>query len=308
MLSFEVVRLGDGSTILRRDKPMKTIFISYRRVDSYETNRLATALRSEYGEDNIFLDYQSIEGGSAWPIEIRDALDKASALILIIGQNWLFMQDEESGRRRIDLPNDWVRLEVLRFLERQRQDKSLLLLPTLISGAKMPDKQHLDPELQPLCDLQALELPSTMSSTDFVQIKHRLVKAKIYTTLPPPVVTPVVEVPPDRLSPEQEEAFTAKHGLWRVIERDKPGSIGESIREMYRVFEFTSYDNAWKFMSLVDEKGIRPYNHHPRWQNTYNRVEVWLCTFNIGHKPSKRDLRLANIMEDIWEEFAMELR
>lgn len=80
------------------------------------------------------------------------------------------------------------------------------------------------------------------------------------------------------------------------------------MRELYRVFEFTSYDNAWKFMTLVDEKGIRPFNHHPRWQNTYNRVEVWLCTFNIGHKPSKKDLRLAGIMEDIWEEFGMGLQ
>lgn len=287
---------------------MKKLFISYRRVDSYETNRLATALRSEYGEDNIFLDYQSIEGGSTWPDEVRAALDEASALIVIIGPNWLFMQDEESGRRRIDLPNDWVRLELLRFLERQRSDKTLLLLPTLISGAKMPDKRHLDPELQSLCDFQALELPSTMSSLDFVQIKHRLVKAKIYTTLPPPVVTPMGDVPPDPLSPEQEEAFVAKHVLWRVVERDKPGSIGESIRELYRIFEFTSYDNAWKFMTLVDEKGIRPFNHHPRWQNTYNRVEVWLCTFNIGHKPSERDLRLAGIMEEIWEEFVMGLQ
>ena len=163
--------------------PVKELFISYRRVDSYETNRLATALRSEYGEDNIFLDYQSIEGGSTWPDEVRAALDEASALIVMIGPNWLFMQDEESGRRRIDLPNDWVRLELLRFLERQKSDKDLLLLPTLISGAKMPDKRHLDPELQPLCDVQALELPGTMSSLDFVQIKHRLVKAKIYTTL-----------------------------------------------------------------------------------------------------------------------------
>jgi pterin-4a-carbinolamine dehydratase len=284
--------------------PVKKLFISYRHVDSYETNRLATALRSEYGEDNIFLDYQSIEKGSTWPDEIRAALDEASALIVIIGRNWLFMQDKGSGRRRIDLPNDWVRLELLRFLERKSCDRDLLLLPTLISGAKMPDRQHLDPELQPLCDIQPLHLPSTMRSHDFKEIKQRLENAGIYKTPLLAVVTPDVQEHPKPLSPEQEEAFIAERGLWRVVEHDKPGSIGESMRELYRIFEFTSYDNAWKFMTLVDEKGIRPFNHHPRWQNTYNRVEVWLCTFNIGHKPSERDLRLAGIMEEIWEGFA----
>lgn len=287
---------------------MMKLFISYRRVDSYETNRLATALRSEYGEPNIFLDYQSIEGGDEWPVAIRSALNEAAVLIIVIGKNWLFIQDEDSGKRKLDMENDWVRQELITFMERQKTNKDLLLLPVLIGGAKMPKKEHLDPVLQPLCDCQALELPNTMSSLDFVQIKHKLVKAKIYTTLPPPVVTPVVEMPPDPLTEQQLEGFLSKHNLWVLVEHDKPGSIGETIRELHRVFEFMSYDDAWRFMSLIDEKGIRPFNHHPRWQNTYNRVEVWLCTFNIGHKPSKRDLRLAKIMEDTWEEFMMQLK
>lgn len=287
---------------------MKSIFISYRRIDSYETNRLSTSLKSEYGEGNIFLDYESISGGDEWPDTIRKAVEKASVLIVIIGKNWLFMQDEESGKRKIDIPTDWVRNEIITFLNRYKENKELLVLPVLINGAKMPNKEFLDSEINALCDFQAIELPNTMSSVDFVQIKYRLVKAKVYSTSPLPVVTPVGEIPPDPLTQEQEEAFLAKNTLWDIKEREKTGSIGETMRELYRVFEFKSYDDAWKFMSLIDTKGIKPHNHHPRWQNTYNRVEVWLCTFNIGHKPSKRDLRLANIMEDTWEEFAMGLQ
>lgn len=283
---------------------MKKIFISYRRIDSYETNRLAASLKSEYGENNIFLDHTSMSGGEQWPDSIRKALDEAAVLMVIVGKNWLFMQDEESGKRKIDMEDDWVRKEILHFLERYHADKELLILPVLINGAKMPKKEHLDSAISELCDFQAMELPNTMSSVDFVHIKYRLVKAKVFTNAPLPVVTPVGEVPPDPLSTEEEEAFLAENKLWQIKEREKPGSIGESMRELYRVFEFRSYDDAWKFMSVVDQKGIKPNNHHPRWQNTYNRVEVWLCTFNIGHKPSKRDLRLAGIMEDIWEEFA----
>lgn len=287
---------------------MNKIFISYRRIDSYETNRLATALKSEYGENNIFLDYESLSGGDEWPDSIRKNITDAAALIVIIGKNWLFMQDEDSGKRKIDMEDDWVRNEIITFLKRYRENKNLLVLPILINGAKMPKKEHLDAEISDLCDFQAMELPNTMSSVDFVHIKYRLVKAKIYTSAPLPVVTPVGEIPPDPLTNEQEEAFLAKNVLWQIKERDKAGSIGETIRELYRFFEFKSYDDAWKFMSLIDQKGIKPHNHHPRWQNTYNRVEVWLCTFNIGHKPSRRDLRLANIMEETWEEFAMGLQ
>lgn len=287
---------------------MKKIFISYRRIDSYETNRLASSLKSEYGENNIFLDYESINGGDEWPDTIRKAVEEASVLIVIVGKNWLFMQDEASGKRKIDMENDWVRKEIITFLKRQRENKELLLLPVLINGAKMPNKEYLDAEINEICDFQAMDLPNTMSSVDFVQIKYRLVKAKIYTTAPLPVVTPVGEMPPDPLTAEQEEAFLTKNKLWQVKEREKAGSIGETMRELYRVFEFRSYDDAWKFMSIIDSKAIKPNNHHPRWQNTYNRVEVWLCTFNIGHKPSKRDLRLAMIMEETWEDFAMGLQ
>jgi pterin-4a-carbinolamine dehydratase len=70
------------------------------------------------------------------------------------------------------------------------------------------------------------------------------------------------------------------------------------------MYEFSTYEMAWRFMIRVDELAIRPYNHHPRWQNTFNRIEFWLCTFNIGHKPSKRDLRLARILEWFHEQVA----
>ena len=57
---------------------------------------------------------------------------------------------------------------------------------------------------------------------------------------------------------------------------------------------------AWRFMQRVSEIGIQPHNHHPRWQNNYNRLEVWLSTSNSGHKPTKRDVRLARVFEETW--------
>jgi pterin-4a-carbinolamine dehydratase len=60
-------------------------------------------------------------------------------------------------------------------------------------------------------------------------------------------------------------------------------------------------------MKEVSIRAIEKYNHHPRWQNAYNRLEVWLTTFNLGYKPSNKDLRLAKFFEKIWQEFQAEL-
>jgi pterin-4a-carbinolamine dehydratase len=282
---------------------MHKIFISYRRADSYEAHRLTTSLRNEYGENNIFLDSQSITGGEEWPDRIRKSVSTAAVLMVVIGKNWLFIQDEDSGKRKIDMENDWVRREIIIFLKRLKEDSHLLLIPILINGAKMPNKEHLGPEIRCLCDFQAIELSNTMSPLDFVKIKHKLVEAKIFPSVPLPVVTPIGEIPPDPLTEEEEERFLLENVLWQIKEQDKQGSTGETMRELYRIFEFENYAQAWKYMCLIHEQGVKPHNHHPRWQNTYNRVEVWLCTFNIGHKPSKRDLRLAEIMEHTWQEF-----
>lgn len=281
---------------------MKKLFISYRRVDAYEVNRLVKALRQEYGESNIFYDVESIELGDNWPKLLESALNEASAIIIIIGPSWLHLQHEESGKRRIDLETDWVRKEVIRTIQRKQENPDLLVIPLLIGEALVPQKEHLDKELQPLCDFQAMTLKNTGHIVDFVAIKNKLVASNIFRNSPLPVVTPVVADMPNRLTNKEEEAFLAEFSQWNIVEKEKPGSPNDIIRELYRVYEFISYDDAFDFMKKVDEHGIRPYNHHPRIQNTYNRVEIWLSTFNIGHKPSYRDIRLAKICEGLYKD------
>lgn len=283
---------------------MKKIFISYRRSDSYDTHRLADQLRVEFGPGNVFFDIESMVPGSDWPKKIEEYLLAADILLLIIGPNWLNIQDDESGRRRIDMPGDWVRKEILTFLQEQEKNSEKVLVPVLVNGAKTLERTYfaVDDPVSKICDLQAVALDNTGSTLDFVQLKQVLIKNRVVPINPPPVVTPIAFSPPKQLGQETEEQFLSEYSSWRIIEREKPGVPGDSMRELYRLFEFRSYEEAWRFMAKIDEEGIRPYNHHPRWQNTYNRVEVWLCTFNIGHKPSYRDVRLAKIMEKAWKE------
>ena len=54
-------------------------------------------------------------------------------------------KDEKSGRRRLDIKDDWVRLEILTFLKRKKATRSndLLILPLLVNGATMPARNML---------------------------------------------------------------------------------------------------------------------------------------------------------------------
>ncbi len=287
---------------------MKTIFISYRRSDSYDTaHRLDIELRREFGEENVFFDQTSAPPGTAWPDAIRVAAQKAGALLVVIGPKWLHTQDEQSGRRRLDIKDDWVRLEILTFLKRKKAPRNdLLILPLLVNGATMPRSEYVDKDLKPLCAYQPMEVRSRGSGLDFVQVKQRLIQCRFQPIVRPAVVTPMSDQIPLQLTQKEEKAFRNEYKQWDIRKDDK-GVPGDVMRQLYRVYEFTSYEMAWRFMARVDELGIRPYNHHPRWQNAFNRVEVWLCTNNIGHKPSKKDIRLAKIFESVWEEFRAEM-
>jgi len=61
--------------------------------------------------------------------------------------------------------------------------------------------------------------------------------------------------------------------------------------ELYRKFEFKDFKTAFEFMKQVAE-AAEAQNHHPRWQNEYNKVEIWLSTHSEG-KITDKDHQLA---------------
>ena len=82
-------------------------FISYRRSDSApRAKMIADALKQAHGEGTVFMDVESVAMGARWPDRIRAALAEAERVVVVIGRGWQY------GRRRIDDPDDWVRLEI----------------------------------------------------------------------------------------------------------------------------------------------------------------------------------------------------
>lgn len=96
----------------RRRRRPKTIFLSYRREDSgYIIEPIAAKLAARFGEENIFRDVVSIELGAHFRAVIADAVNHSDALIAVIGERWLSLTNE-SGQRRLDVPDDLVRIEI----------------------------------------------------------------------------------------------------------------------------------------------------------------------------------------------------
>jgi len=142
---------------------MSFIFISYRRSDSQDVSgRIFDNLErhldrrlQEYREKNgsskassklskltgralLYKDVDNIPPGVDFRHHIRQALNNCKVLLAIIGPTWLDVADAQ-GRKRLEDPNDWVRIEI----EEALRHDHILLIPLLVSHATMPKYNDL---------------------------------------------------------------------------------------------------------------------------------------------------------------------
>lgn len=72
----------------------------------------------------------------------------------------------------------------------------------------------------------------------------------------------------------------------------------EENNTLYRKFSFKDFNEAFSFMcrvALVAEK----MDHHPKWTNVYNTIEVWLSTHDAGDIVTDKDRKLASKIDAI---------
>ena len=74
----------------------------------------------------------------------------------------------------------------------------------------------------------------------------------------------------------------------------------EKNGSLYRKFEFKDFRHAFEFMKEV-ARVAEEQNHHPKWLNEYNKVEVWLSTHDKG-KITDKDYKLAKEIDKIFDE------
>lgn len=191
---------------------MRSVFVSYRRKDSEgESGRLFDDLTSHFGSESVFMDVSAIEPGRDFRKAIDLSVTTCSVLLAIIGQEWLELKDA-AGRRRLDDPNDFVRLELASALRRD-----IPLIPVLVRGAKMPEADRLPPDLQELVYRNAVELSHARWKSD-VQLLIRALR-------------PYLDVRPDppRSGPEAAENRNGTEPAEGTTMRVPVGSVDTSI-------------------------------------------------------------------------------
>ena len=144
---------------------MADIFLSYRRQDSQSaTGRLADRLEAHFGAARVFRDHDSIVAGEDFADAIRRSVEAATVLLVIVGPRWLNAADA-AGRRRLDDPNDFVRLEIELALA-----ADVAVVPVLVEDATMPSQHELPPSLVEFSRCQAVELSDTRWHYDSDQL------------------------------------------------------------------------------------------------------------------------------------------
>lgn len=278
------------------------IFISYRRVDTAaESGRLHSTIIRELGEASVFMDTSSIDPGTQWPQELANALQFAQMVVVVIGIEWLRTSDEY-GLRRIDQTDDWVRREIELALNNDKK-----LLPLLVKGARMPPANKLPASISALADRQAVEIRDAYWDHDIKLVieQLKLVATKdtkrknastdlkdasgIYPTPPPEK--------PDAISKDKLEiALSGSLSAWQKIVSPLPEDTTKVRVELFRQYQFKTFLDAISFMNQV-APGCDIALHHPRWENLWKTVRVYLTTWDINHQISDRDIQLAKYFD-----------
>src|SRR5262249_61160227 len=129
------------------------VFISYRRADSAGyAGRVMDRLDRELGRDLLFMDVDAIPLGTNFSKVVHEEVAKCGVVLAVTGPNWLDARDEH-GNRRLDNPNDLVRIEIAAALQR-----NIPVIPILLDGATIPKADELPEDLKELALRNGLDI------------------------------------------------------------------------------------------------------------------------------------------------------
>jgi hypothetical protein len=187
------------------------VFISYRRSDAGPYARLLQVqLSRRLPGTPVFMDLDSIDAGADFAEAIESGVQSCRALVALIGPRWVTVSDEQ-GRRRLDDPDDYVRLEIRTALERCAR-----VIPVLVDDATMPQRQQLPDDLAKLARLNALRLSCDRYPYD---------EGRLVTIIRKALATESTDTP----SPTASPPGTAQPAA--PSQRRRPSSLERAIEE-----------------------------------------------------------------------------
>lgn len=67
---------------------------------------------------------------------------------------------------------------------------------------------------------------------------------------------------------------------------------------LYKQFEFADFKEAFAFMqrvaAIAEER-----QHHPRWENDWNKLQIWLISHDKGNVVTQADRDMAAAIDDL---------
>jgi hypothetical protein len=116
-----------------------------RRDSRPYADRLGEWLIGQFGAGQVFKDVESLKPGQNFVDVIRDRLQRAAAMVVVIGPQWLTVSNQSGPR--IHEPNDLHRQEIKTALE-----GGLWVCPVLVGGAQMPSADQLPEDIRRLSE------------------------------------------------------------------------------------------------------------------------------------------------------------
>jgi hypothetical protein len=135
------------------DERRTRVFVSYRRKhDSHVAGRIADWLDVHLGQNEVFMDVDSITLGVDFVAAINEAVASCDVLLAVIGSDWATMRDAR-GQFRLEQANDLVRLEIEAALRRD-----VRVIPVLVDDADIPTSAELPESVRPLAFRHGLKI------------------------------------------------------------------------------------------------------------------------------------------------------
>ncbi len=72
----------------------------------------------------------------------------------------------------------------------------------------------------------------------------------------------------------------------------------EENNALHKQFKFADFSEAFAFMTRV-ALAAEKMNHHPKWTNVYNTVDIWLSTHDAGNTVTEKDRKLARTIDEL---------
>jgi pterin-4a-carbinolamine dehydratase len=175
------------------------------------------------------------------------------------------------------------------------------VIPVLVAGAQLPDEEGLPDELRPLLQGQMFELRDQSWDRDVNALAGVMVSEYGFIDNTPRIETPRPEVVAAALSSAEVDAAITELRGWEPVESQIPGDYPRSRHELRKIFRFSSFKGAMRFMQAGADP-VHELQHHPRWENQWRTVTVYLTTWDIGNRISRLDVELARTLDAVYEE------